>query len=129
MRRSTHTPQPDVGDLPDLAPARNSQEELAAMWAMTLPERIEAIRAGRLTQRQLFAWAGASPQTVPTINGEFEFIAAHTPEIAEAPAAAAPLDPHQLTRQILEDLGKLERRWTAYHRRHATPARQLVLGE
>lgn len=59
------------------------QEHMAEVWAMTVKQRIAAMRRGELTLTQLTRWAARYPEQVPTINGEFEFIAALTPEIAE----------------------------------------------
>ena len=59
-------------------------DERRALWAMTATERVTAMRAGRLTLRQCCAWAARRPHEVPLLNGEFEFIAAFTPEAAEA---------------------------------------------
>ena len=50
---------------------------------MTPNERIAAMRRGDLTMEQCCAWAARYPQQVPLINGEFEFIAAYTPEVCE----------------------------------------------
>lgn len=63
-------------------------EHLRALWAMTPAERRAAMYRRELTQRQLHAWAGARPEEVPLLNGEFWFIAEKTPEIAEASAPA-----------------------------------------
>ncbi len=60
------------------------RERLAPMWEMTVEQRIAAMRRGELTMTQLFAWASRCPDQVPLIDGEFEFIAAFTPEVAEA---------------------------------------------
>jgi hypothetical protein len=46
------------------------------------------MRRGELTSGQLLEWAKRRPCEVPLVNGEFEFIAALTPEVAE-------LDPEQ----------------------------------
>jgi hypothetical protein len=59
------------------------REHLAPVWAMTVEQRIAAMRRGELTMTQLTRWASRYPNQVPTINSEFEFIAALTPEIAE----------------------------------------------
>jgi hypothetical protein len=59
------------------------QEHMAPVWAMTVEQRIAAMRRGELTITQLTRWASRYPDQVPTINREFEFIAALTPEIAE----------------------------------------------
>lgn len=59
------------------------REHLAPLWEMTVEQRIAAMRRGELTMTQLFRWASRYPEQVPTIDGEFEFVAAFTPEIAE----------------------------------------------
>jgi hypothetical protein len=51
---------------------------------MTKEERIAAMRRGDCTLKQLCAWASRRPYEVPLLNGEFEFIAAFTPEAREA---------------------------------------------
>jgi hypothetical protein len=50
---------------------------------MTVPERIAAMRRGELSMQQCCAWAARHPEQVPLLNGEFEFLAAHTPEVCE----------------------------------------------
>lgn len=72
-------------DLWSFAEARleRQQEHMAPVWAMTVEQRIAAMRRGELTMTQLTRWASRYPDQVPTINGEFEFIAALTPGIAE----------------------------------------------
>jgi len=53
-----------------------------ALWAMSPRERTDAMRAVRLSMRQCLHWAGQRPAEVPLLNGEFEFLAIATPEIA-----------------------------------------------
>jgi hypothetical protein len=60
------------------------EEQLRALWEMTPTQRITAMRSGRLTMTQCFAWSSRRPHEVPLLNGEFEFIAARTPEVAES---------------------------------------------
>lgn len=68
-----------------LATQRASRKEGSkALWKMSADERVTAMRRGELTRDQLFEWAKRAPREVPLINGEFEFIAALTPEVAEA---------------------------------------------
>ena len=50
---------------------------------MTPTERVAAMRRGDLTLEQCCAWAARYPQQVPLLHGEFEFIAAFTPEARE----------------------------------------------
>jgi hypothetical protein len=52
---------------------------LRALWRMT--ERIAAMRRGELTLQQCAAWASRHPEQVPLVNGEFEYLAALTPEV------------------------------------------------
>jgi hypothetical protein len=56
---------------------------IEAVWRMTPSERVAAMRRGDLSMEQLCAWAGRFPEQVPLIHGEYEFIAAFTPEICE----------------------------------------------
>jgi hypothetical protein len=41
------------------------------------------MRAGRLSYEQLAAWSAKYPHQVPLLNGEFEWLAALTPEACE----------------------------------------------
>jgi hypothetical protein len=70
-----------------VAPGATRAEMSARLWAMTPAERVEALHAGRLTFPQCFEWARRRPDEVPLIDGEFAFIAAFTPEVAEVTAA------------------------------------------
>ncbi len=68
-----------------LAAQRASRSERSkALWSMSADERVTAMRRGELTWGQLFEWAKRTPREVPLIEGEFEFIAVSTPEVAEA---------------------------------------------
>jgi hypothetical protein len=59
------------------------EEERRLLWQMTPAERVTAMRPGRLTPRQLSMWASRCTREVPRLNGEFEFIARLTPEVAD----------------------------------------------
>jgi hypothetical protein len=59
---------------------RARQARLRALWQMTSSERVAAMRRGELTLEQCAAWAARYPEQVPLINGEFEYLAAFTPE-------------------------------------------------
>lgn len=59
------------------------EEQRRRMWAMTRSERVAAMRRGELNMLQCCAWAARYPDQVPRLNGEFEFLAAYTPEAAE----------------------------------------------
>ncbi|HYM45557.1 MAG TPA: hypothetical protein VES65_05275 [Solirubrobacteraceae bacterium] len=48
-----------------------------------MDERVGAMRRGELTLEQCAAWAAHCPEQVPLLNGEFEYIAAFTPEARE----------------------------------------------
>jgi hypothetical protein len=68
-----------------LARQRESKREASqALWAMSADQRVAAMRRGELTRNQLYEWARNAPKEVPLLNGEFEFIAALTPEVTEA---------------------------------------------
>ena len=68
----------------DLERARTDRaSRLEPLWRMTPAERILAMRRGDLTLEQCCAWAGRYPDQVPTLHGEFEFIATRTPELCE----------------------------------------------
>lgn len=54
------------------------------LWAMTADERRAAMYAGRLSMRLCLHWASQTPAEVPLLNGEWWFLAIHTPEVAEA---------------------------------------------
>lgn len=61
------------------------------LMAMTAAQRVAAMRAGQLTYRELCHWSAARPDEVPIVStgsglggGEFEWLAAFTPELAEA---------------------------------------------
>jgi hypothetical protein len=56
---------------------------LRSLWQMTPAQRIAAMRRGKLTLEQCAAWAARYPEQVPLLNGEFEYIAALTPEVCE----------------------------------------------
>ena len=60
----------------------NAEQE-RVLWTMSPEERISAMRAGLLTTYQCARWAARRPDEVPLLNGEFEFIAAQTPEAAD----------------------------------------------
>ena len=64
------------------------------LMAMTAAQRVAAMRAGQLTYRELCHWSSVRPDEVPIVStgsglggGEFEWLAAFTPEIAELPGA------------------------------------------
>ncbi len=67
---------------------------------MTVSQRIAAMRNGELSLEQCAAWAARYPEQVPLLNGEFEYLAAFTPEVRRvghaiggAPTLGAPPDP------------------------------------
>jgi hypothetical protein len=59
------------------------RERLEALWIMTPTQRVTAMRRGELSLEQCAAWAARYPEQVPQINGEFEYLAAFTPEVRE----------------------------------------------
>jgi len=66
---------------------RTEQTEASALlWAMSVEERVVAMRNGTLSFAQCMEWARRAPGQIPLIDGEWEFIARDTPEVAEQPA-------------------------------------------
>jgi hypothetical protein len=63
--------------------AGERRARLAALWEMTVRERVVAMRNGELSLELCAAWAERYPEQVPLINGEFEYLAAFTPEVCE----------------------------------------------
>ena len=62
---------------------KDREARLRSLWEMTPAQRVAAMRRGELTLEQCTAWAARHPDQVPLLNGEFEFLAAHTPEVSE----------------------------------------------
>jgi hypothetical protein len=62
---------------------RSRDARLAVLWRMTPAERVAAMRRGELSLEQCSAWAARYPEQVPLLNGEFEYLAALTPEVCE----------------------------------------------
>ena len=56
---------------------------LRTLWRMTPAQRVAAMRRGELTLEQCSAWAARHPEQVPLLGGEFEYLAALTPEVCE----------------------------------------------
>lgn len=81
MNTSTHMPDAMIEQLKAQDAARARQ--IDALWEMTPQERIAAMYRNELTTTQLLAWAARHPEEVPLIDGEFAFIAVHTPEVAD----------------------------------------------
>jgi len=75
----SHKPTSDRMERSALRPTGEPDE----LWAMSHEERVSAMYAGELTQRQCFEWARREPDTVPLLDGEFWFIAVLTPEVCE----------------------------------------------
>ena len=63
---------------------RQWEEVKRRLWAITREERVQAMRAGRMSLRLCLHWASRAPHEVPLLENEWEFIAISTPEIAEA---------------------------------------------
>jgi hypothetical protein len=57
------------------------RERLRALWEMSAEARIAAMYRGELTMEQCLAWAARHPQQVPTVNGEWVFIAMKTADL------------------------------------------------
>jgi hypothetical protein len=66
-----------------LATERTRNARLRRMWQMSPAQRVAAMRRGELTREALAAWTARHPEQVPLLNGEWEWIAAKTPETCE----------------------------------------------
>lgn len=72
-----------LAPLPLELTVRDDPAEIAALWAMTLKERIDAMWAGHLSLSQLTEWSGRRLHEVPRLGGELAYLMMHTPEWAE----------------------------------------------
>jgi hypothetical protein len=83
--KSTDKPAQQATTLDEqtIADLKAREERLTTLWKMTVSERINAMRKGELSLEQCAAWAARYPEQVPLLNGEFEYLAAFTPEIRE----------------------------------------------
>jgi hypothetical protein len=70
--------------LPARAPHVTAAERLAAFWRLSREERLLCYRRGELSLFECVRWAARTPHEPPQLNGEWEFIARLTPEVAEA---------------------------------------------
>jgi hypothetical protein len=61
-----------------------SDEDKAALWAMSLDQRITAMWAGELSHGQLLEWTHVRPDQVPSLGGEIAWLMMFTPEFADA---------------------------------------------
>lgn len=64
------------------SPARSSLDA-KGFWNLGRRYRLEMYRQGALSLSEMLAWASRAPGEVPKVNGEFEFIALHTAEVAD----------------------------------------------
>jgi hypothetical protein len=88
-----NTPTPNLANaMMERLAAHNASraEHSRLLWRMSAAERKAAMWRGELTGAQLIEWARRAPDEVPLIDGEFAFIAAQTPEVAEAERPPAP---------------------------------------
>jgi len=65
-------------------PVAAGKERSKTLWSMTAEQRQEAMWSGELSAAECWEWAKLAPHEVPLIENEFAFIAAFTPEVAEA---------------------------------------------
>ena len=76
QRRAT-LPEQTIRDL------KGREARLEKLWKMTASQRINAMRKGELSLEQCAAWAARYSEQVPLLNGEFEYLTAFTPEVAD----------------------------------------------
>jgi len=75
---------PNVTEIPSLAFPASAHQRREVFWRLSPGERIALMRAGELTLKECCQWAARAPHEVPIVDGEFEFIAAFTPEAASS---------------------------------------------
>lgn len=75
-----------IASLPSLPVDVTPADREAAFWRMSAAERQAAYHRGELTFRECLRWGARAPGEPPCLDGEFEYIAALTPEVAEARA-------------------------------------------
>jgi hypothetical protein len=75
---------------------------------MTRDERVRAMRAGKLSMRLCLHWASRRPHEVPLLNGEWEFIAIATPEVADAEpdSSSTPSQRQRVTESLIRCPGR-----------------------
>lgn len=84
MSQSDRTTKPETTvDEQVLQSARERAARLRPLWKMSVAQRVEAMRKGELSLEQCAAWAARYPEQVPLLDGEFEYLAAFTPEARE----------------------------------------------
>ena len=84
MNQSDRTTKPQAPPGEEiLKSARERAARLRPMWEMNVEQRVQAMRKGELSLEQCAAWAARYPEQVPILNGEFEYLAAFTPEVRE----------------------------------------------
>jgi hypothetical protein len=70
-------------ELPPL-PADTFQERMGVLFRLSPGERRRVARRGELTYAEACKWAARFPDEVELVDGEFWFIAQHTPEARDA---------------------------------------------
>jgi hypothetical protein len=75
--------RPRVIEVPGLAFPASAQQRQEVFWRLSPAERVALMRVGELTLKECCRWASRAPHDVPLVDGEFEFIAAFTPEARE----------------------------------------------
>ncbi len=84
MNQSDRTTKPQTPPGEEiLKSARERAARLQPLWEMNVEQRVLAMRKGELSLEQCAAWAARYPEQVPLLNGEFEYLAAFTPEARE----------------------------------------------
>jgi hypothetical protein len=76
MRREPLAPRKTITSGRDpRGPAGLAAEVATVLAGMTYAERVRAYRSGALSRHELAVAAGRLPEEMPTLNGEFEWIA------------------------------------------------------
>ena len=83
VRKELIMQTPKATEIPGLAFPASAQQRREAFWRLSPVERIALMRARELTLKECCRRPARAPHEVPIVNGEFEFIAAFTPEARE----------------------------------------------
>ena len=85
MPQGTHTSSSRTRTgIPRVGSLAIDENRLARMWRMSADERRTAAERGELSLGEMLKWASRHPHEIPLLNGEWFFIAALTPELADA---------------------------------------------
>jgi hypothetical protein len=87
VRETAQQPQTRTA-IPRPASLAIDPDRLERMWAMTPAQRRQAAQRGQLSLGEMLKWASRRPHEVPTVNGDWFFIAAYLADNEDSPRDA-----------------------------------------